>query len=143
MLTLLTYEAIALFISPAKLPSMLEYQERRALMLLCCVVLAIIPAYIVLEWAEPSLARPYTAEAPDGSLVVLTGSVERAEPTTTGGHLIMVVDGVQVFIPGGMEWEGIPRPGEQVHLIGTVQVYEGEREIVVQSPDDLKFIMEN
>ncbi len=143
MLTLLTYEGIALFNSPIVHQLMLEYQERRALMLLCCVLLAIISAYIGLEWAEPSLAKTYTDESPEGSLVVLTGNVESADQTATGGHLIIVIEGVHVFVPGGADWESIPGTGDQVHLTGTVQVYEGEREIIVRSPEDLEIIMEN
>lgn len=117
---------------------MLLRQERIALGLLCAVTAVIILTSVVLNGMDrTSFAGAYHDQVPDGVLVQITGEIGELSRTRTGGHLIARVDGIPVFIPSPTAEKVSLRNGDQVRIIGMVQTYRGEKEIVVQSPDDI------
>lgn len=117
---------------------MLLRQERLALGLLCAVTMIIILTSVVLYGIDrTNFAEPYHDEVPDGSLVEINGEVGELSKTRTGGHLVARVDGIPVFIPSDTAEKVSLRKGDHVRIIGIVQTYRGEKEIVVQSPADI------
>ncbi|KUG19317.1 MAG: hypothetical protein KO206_01105 [Methanomicrobiaceae archaeon] len=117
---------------------MLERQERTALILLAGVVIALCAAHLVLEsLSRPVFARPYSGDADDGDLVFLEGQVDQVRLTASGGHLILEVAGVPVFVPESVAAGIEVRENDLVRLYGLAQTYRGNREIVVRSPGDI------
>jgi DNA/RNA endonuclease YhcR with UshA esterase domain len=118
---------------------MLERQEKTALFILVCVVVVILTAHLLFDaFAMPLVAAPYSADVPDGTLVVLDGSIEEIRKTATGGHLILTVNGTTVFLPDNVAAALELHENGSVMLYGTVETYRGKREIVVNSPGDLQ-----
>jgi hypothetical protein len=78
----------------------MERQEKQAILLLILVICAVSATHVALSMigTEP-FAAPYTADISEGRLVLLEGLVEKATTTQEGGHLILQVQGVQVFVP--------------------------------------------
>ncbi len=120
---------------------MLERQERTALILLVSVVAVVLAAHLLLDtFAKPLTASPYSETVDDGTLVILEGSVETVSSTQTGGHLLLSVAGVPVFIPAGSAAGLDLREGDSVSAYGIVQTYRGKREVVVNSPGDIRVL---
>lgn len=120
---------------------MLEAQERTALLLLGAVLAVLVAAHLVLSAiGDAPFASPYTGESREGDLVVLTGVVESVTPTSTGGHLLVSVNGTRVFIPSPASREVVLRVNESVRIYGIVQLYRGEREVAVRSSGDLRHV---
>ena len=118
---------------------MLERQERTALILLVVVTGALLCAHFALSAvAEPFFASPFSNSSRDGELVVLEGRVEDLRATATGGHLMLDVAGVPVFIPGSVAAGLDLTINDSVVLCGVVQTYRGEKEIVIESPGDIR-----
>ena len=123
------------------LSTVLEWQERTALLLLVAVCLIVAGAHLVLTgMGKAAFASPFSPESPDGALVSLQGTVERVTVTETGGHMILRVDGIPVFVPASSRGERIILEGDRVAVLGTVQTYRGEKEIVVQGRDDIRVL---
>jgi hypothetical protein len=121
--------------------TVLEWQERTALLLLVAVCLIVAGAHLVLTgMGKAAFASPFSPESPDGALVSLQGTVERVTVTETGGHMILRVDGIPVFVPASARGELILLEGDRVAVLGTVQTYRGEKEIVVQGRDDIRVL---
>jgi DNA/RNA endonuclease YhcR with UshA esterase domain len=66
--------------------------------------------------------------------------VGRITHTQEGGHLILDVGGLQVFIPASAAQGHTFRMGDTISLYGTVQTYRGKREIVVQDGEDIRSV---
>jgi hypothetical protein len=114
-------------------------QEKIALALVLVVIAAVAIAAIALESAgKGAFARPFGPDSRDGDLVSLQGSVEEARMTATGGHQVLRVAGVRVFVPSESVRKGWPPVGEEVRVYGTVQTYRGEREVLVSSAGDIQ-----
>jgi len=121
--------------------TMLERQERQALALLVCVVTVVLAAQIILGAGGRSLvAKPYSPEVPDGALVLLEGKIESIKETSTGGHLILTVNGTRVFLPSNVAAGLDLHENESVSMYGLVQTYRGEREVVVNAAGDLEVL---
>ena len=118
---------------------MLGRQERVAILLLCGVALAVIAAHLVLVTVgkEP-FASEYTEQSPDGSLVSINGTIDQATVIKNGGHVILTVRNTTVFIPSAVAGDHSFVRGTRVTLYGTVQTYEGKKEIQVSSIDDIR-----
>ena len=113
-------------------------QEKVAVLILVLVVLAVLVSAFVLESVgKGAFSLPYAPDSAEGSLVHHQGMVEESTITASGGHQVLVVSGVKVFIPSEHVQNGWPRPGQEVSLYGTVQTYRGEREILVASGEDI------
>jgi len=120
---------------------MLGRQERVAILLLCGVALAVIVAHLVLvHIGKEPFASAYTQQSADGSLVRLDGTIDQVTVIKNGGHIILTVRNVTVFIPSTVAGDRSFVKGTDVILYGTVQTYEGKKEILIGSIDDIREI---
>lgn len=120
---------------------MLEQQERTALVVLVCVVGIVLATHLLFDAVgRPLAAAPYSEEVPDGALVLLEGSVQEVRETSTGGHLILTVNGTPVFLPENVAAALELHENESVTLYGIVQTYRGKREVVVASAADIRVL---
>jgi hypothetical protein len=118
---------------------MLTDKERTALLLLIIVAAALASAHLLLAAVGKEIvATPYSPDATDGALVILKGNVEDATTTQTGGHQVLVIDGVKIFVPAKAAGGRSFTRGELLRVVGQVQHYQGEREIVVDQYDDIR-----
>jgi DNA/RNA endonuclease YhcR with UshA esterase domain len=118
---------------------MLERQEKTALFILVCVVVVILAAHLLFDaYARPLVATPYSVEVPDGVLFIMEGNIEEIKKTASGGHLILTVNGTTVFLPENVAATLDLHENESVTLYGIAQTYRGKREVVVNSPGDIK-----
>ena len=103
------------------------------------IVLALVCASAgVLEMlGKGFFSRPYNPDSSDGELVHHEGIVEENTKTATGGHQVLVVSGVRVFVPSSCVRTGWPGVGQHVSIYGTVQIYRGEREILIRDASDI------
>jgi hypothetical protein len=117
---------------------MLLRQEKVALLLLVMVTTTVVCGYIVLEAiGNEAFATPYSNSAADGTPVRLDGLVHSVTVSKTGGHLIMEVSGVTVFVPGQVAGQVSVRKDDRVSITGIVQTYQGKKEILVNDPGDI------
>ena len=117
---------------------MLVRQEKIALILLFLVSIVLVASFIVLDnLGRATFATEYSPDSAEGTLVMHRGIVDRIDSTRTGGHLILDVSGVPVFIPERAAREINIATGDSVTVLGTVQIYRGEKEIVVEFADDI------
>lgn len=120
---------------------MLGRQERTALILLIVTILMVIAAHTVLSvLGKGPFARPFTPAVPDGELVFYKGTIDQAGVTKTGGHVNLKVSNVTVFVPAPAATGMTFVKGQNITLYGIVETYRGEKEIVIQSPDDIVFL---
>jgi DNA/RNA endonuclease YhcR with UshA esterase domain len=117
---------------------MLLRQEQIAFGLLCAVTAVIIVSTIALGGIDKtSMAREFRDDTPDGVLVRITGEIRDLQQTRTGGHLTARVEDVRIFIPATTADGVVLTEGDLVSVTGTVRTYQGEKEIVVQSHEDI------
>lgn len=117
---------------------MLEHQEKLAIALLGITVLVIIAAHLVFGSIDRwQIAVPFTADARDGDLVEIEGAVDRITRTEEGGHLILNINGMTVFIPHPVGEGLVLQKGDHIRVLGIAQTYRGEREIKVSNPGDI------
>jgi DNA/RNA endonuclease YhcR with UshA esterase domain len=116
----------------------MERQEKQAIFLLILVICIVSGAHMVLSMVgnEP-FATPYASDVSVGRLVFLEGEVEKIALTQEGGHVILQVQGVHVFIPAVVAGEQKITAGDRIKVYGTVQVYRGEREVAVSRSSDI------
>ncbi|MDD1705766.1 MAG: hypothetical protein LUQ12_01860 [Methanoregulaceae archaeon] len=120
---------------------MMMKEEKTAVLLLLLVIAVLSVTTVFLESAGHEVfASQYTAESPEGAWVVHRGAVEAISTTRTGGHQILTVSGVKVFVPAASVPDVHPGIGENVSVCGEVQVYQGEREIFLGSVEDLRIV---
>jgi hypothetical protein len=123
----------------SKPPLVLEPQERSALLLLGAVLAILTGAHLVLSaLGDVPFASPYGEGSREGDLVVLTGVVGAVTPTSTGGHLLVSVNGTRVFIPSPASREVVLHLNDTVRIYGIVQVYQGTKEVAVRSAGDVR-----
>jgi len=116
----------------------MERAERTALLLLVIVAVVIATAHIVLTAiGKPAMSVPFSNETKDGTLVSLEGSVDRISHTRDGGHLLLSVRDVPIFVPAAAAQGVAIELGDPVIVYGTVQTYRGAKEIVVQAAEDI------
>ena len=120
---------------------MFDRKERIALALLIAVALTVTAAAVVLDAVgKGPFYSPFTTTTQEGARVFLEGPVEKVTWTRDGAHLQLVVGGVNVFVPSAAGQGLIITEGDHAALYGVVQVYRGEKEVLVESPGDLKII---
>ena len=141
MLTPLTYQSVGNLIPGLQYTIMLMRQERIAALLLVGVAVVVIAAYLVLDSVgKQPFARTFTNASADGELVTVEGMVSQATLTRSGGHLVLSLDGVTVFVPAQAA-EGLTvHKGDRISVYGTVQTYQGKKEIVVSSGRDIRIV---
>ncbi len=84
-------------------------------------------------------AVPYTPETPDDTRVVLEGVITSSKITASGGHVLLNVSGVTVFVEGGAA-DIYYSTGNLVRVTGTAETYSGMREIVVGPTGSLQIL---
>lgn len=118
---------------------MLERQERTALVLLLTVLAVVLAGHLILTGlGNAPFAAPYSEDSREGDLVVVQGRVRAITPTSTGGHLLLSVDGTRVFIPSPASGEVSLRVNDSVRIYGIVQVFQGKKEIAVRDARDVQ-----
>ena len=117
---------------------MFGHQERVAILLLIAVTLAVVAAHIVLvQIGKEPFASVYTDQSADGTLVSLSGSIDQATVLRNGGHVLLTIKNVTVFVPATVAGDRSFVKGTTVSLYGTVQTYQGKKEILIGSADDI------
>jgi len=117
---------------------MFEHQERVALLLLVAVAIVVIAAHVVLTGlGKQPFARPFSVNASDGELVVVKGQVDRITFISNGGHMVLEVDNLSVFLPAQVAGGVSLQKGDRIQAYGMVQTYRGNKEVVVDSASDL------
>ena len=120
---------------------MLGRQERVAILLLIAVAIAVIAAHVVLvQIGKGPFASAYTGQSADGTLVHLSGIIDQATVLKNGGHVLLTIANVTVFVPATVAGNRSFAKGTTVSLYGTVQTYQGKKEILVSSADDIREI---
>jgi hypothetical protein len=120
---------------------MLTRPERNALIILGLVTIAILAGATVMESLGPeSFATRFSQATQDGTLVSVTGIIEKQTIVKDGGHRILVINGTTVFIPGSAGAGLSLSRGQSVTIVGIVTTYQGEKEIIVKKPGDIHVI---
>jgi hypothetical protein len=117
----------------------LEPQERTALILLLAVLAILLAGHTILTvLGNAPFAAPYSESSREGDLVLVRGIVSSVTPTSTGGHLLLSVNGTRIFIPSPVSREVSIRVNEAIRIYGIVQVYEGKKEVAVRDARDVQ-----
>ena len=118
---------------------MLERQERTALILLGTVLAILLAGHLILsELGNAPFAAPFGESSREGDLVSVTGIVGSITPTSTGGHLLLSVNGTRVFIPSPASREVSVQVNDSVRIYGIVQVFQGKKEVAVRDAGDVQ-----
>lgn len=122
---------------------MFERQERYAVLMLVCIALVVILAHFALAGlGKQPFARPFTDSSADGELVIVEGQIDRITLTTSGGHAIVNLDNISLFLPATVI-QAVPlQKGDRISAYGTVQTYRGKKEIIVNAPEDVRIVSE-
>jgi len=120
---------------------MFGHQERIAILLLISVAGIVIGAHLVLGFVgKHPFASDFSNRSADGELVTAHGTIDQVTITKNGGHILLKIDNVTVFIPAQVTGSVSYAKGQNVTLYGTVQTYRGEKEIIVGSADDISLL---
>ena len=120
---------------------MLTRPERRVSGIMIVVIFLLAGMYIgSMYMFLDGGAVPYQDDKPDGTRVYIEGIVLDTKITSIGGHLIVNISGVDVFVhEGGIEL--ILLPGDHVRVIGNVDTYAGKKEIFTNRISDFKILV--
>ncbi len=125
---------------------MLQKEEKITIILMVMSLLVLIIVYFGFI-ADSMETSQYSEQSVTGDRVVLHGVVVGKVGTFTGDHLILRVDSegsrVKVFIHcdnGAEKVNNIIDIADTVEVTGTVEEYQGEKEIVVEQPGDVKIL---
>jgi len=125
---------------------MLQKEEKITIILMVMSLLVLINVYFgfIVDSMETS---QYSDQSVTGDRVVLYGVVVGKGGTVTGDHLVLRVDSegsrVKVFIHcnnGAEKVNNIIDIADTVEVTGTVEEYQGKKEIVVEQPGDVKIL---
>jgi len=123
---------------------MLERQERVAMVLLLGVVIAVITAHLILGYVgKHPFATTFSNNSADGELVYAGGTINQLVITRTGGHMNVYTDTVTIFVPAQVAEQLTLERGDAITVYGVVQTYQGKKEIVVNSAQDVSVIPVN
>lgn len=116
-------------------------QERIAILILLGVAVIVVAAHGVLTvFGKQPFARPFSNTSVDGELVFLEGKIDQATVTRNGGHVTLRIRNLTVFIPAQAARSHQFQKGQTILLYGIVETYRGEKEIVVNSAGDIRFL---
>ncbi len=120
---------------------MFVHQERMAILLLVGVAVIVIGAHFALgTLGKHPFASEYSNRSLDGELVSAHGTIGEATVTKNGGHLLLKVDNVTVFVPAQVAGSVSYAKGQNVTFYGTVQTYRGEKETLIGSAGDISLL---
>ena len=118
---------------------MFERQERVAILLLIGVTIVVIVAHFVLAGlGKQPFARPFTSSSSDGELVFIEGTIDQITLTKSGGHMTVSVNNLSIFLPAQVVQALSFQKGDTISVYGIVQTYNGKKEIVVSSAEDVR-----
>jgi hypothetical protein len=116
---------------------MLESPEIKSIIILFSISVLLLGLHLALSAAgSAAFAAPWTPEAEDGSFVLLTGTVGDVRELS-GGHVLAEVNGTRVFLPATAAKGVVLAKGDRVRVAGTVQTYQGKKEVVVRAAADV------
>jgi len=116
-----------------------ERQERVAVLLLIVVAATVISAHLLLvSYGKQPFARPFANNSADGELVHIEGTIDQLALTRNGGHMTLQIQNITVFIPAQVAQDLAVQKGENISVYGVVETYQGKKEIVVSSADDVR-----
>ncbi len=118
----------------------LERQELTAILILVLVILILGVASVVLDGSRGSFAGAYCETLPDKTLVCHTGVIDSITDTKTGGHQILNVSGITVFLPGTVAEKTWFSKGDTIELTGEMATYQGKREIMISDSDIITIV---
>jgi len=114
--------------------------EKTAVLLLLLVIIVCIAGTVYLDGVgKEEFSTPYREGLPDGSLVKFSGVISSFF-VTTGGHTLLDISGVSVFVPASAGVLPVMVPGTRISLFGTSQHYKGKEEILVDDSSDIQII---
>ena len=120
---------------------MFERQERIAVLLLIGVAIAVITAHLILgSMGKQPFSKPFTNNSADGELVHIEGTIDQAALTKTGGHMILEIDNLTIFVPFQAARDLTVTKGTNVSVYGIVETYRGKKEILVNSATDIQVV---
>ena len=120
---------------------MFERQERIAVLLLIGVAIAVIAAHLILgSMGKQPFSKQFTNNTADGELVQIEGTIDQVTLTRTGGHMILEIDNLTVFVPSQSARDLTVTKGTNVSVYGIVETYRGKKEIMVSSAEDIRFL---
>ncbi len=126
----------------------MEKEEKIVAVLLAMAILSLAVAYATFFQSDNGSisndALQLTERSAIGDVVYFEGTILNKKFTFTGDHLLLSVDHdenvVKVFIPNnkGAEYiDDIVNENDMVRIQGIVSEYQDEREVVVQSKNDV------
>ena len=125
---------------------MLQKEEKITIILMVMALLVLIIVYFGFIADSVETSR-YSERSNTGDWVVLHGDVVGIKETITGDHLILTVDSegsrVKVFIHcnnGAEKVNNIIDIADTVEVTGTLEEYQGKKEIAVEQPGDVKLL---
>ena len=119
---------------------MLTKTEKKSLLVLLAVTLILTGFYLCFGVLFPDAGLvPYTESVPDKTRVTFTGEILSVKLTSTGGHALLNVSGVTVFVEGGAE-NIFYTAGDTIRVVGITDTYAGQREIVVGTAGHIELI---
>lgn len=125
----------------------MEKEEKVVVILLAMVLLSLSIAYVFFFSGDGQDVAGFSSSSEIGEKVMLEGKVVSKHFTYTGDHLLIMVDSmsgpVMVFIPsdnGAKDVDSRVNEDDAVRILGIVDEYEGEIEVVVQDEKDVLLI---
>ena len=119
---------------------MLTGMEKKALGVLFVVVIIIIIFYLCFGVLYPNAGVvQYTPDTPEKTRVTYEGIILESKITSTGGHVLLDVSGVTVFVEGGAD-NIFYKTGDRIRVTGIVEIYAGSREISVGTTGSISLI---
>ena len=125
---------------------MLQKEEKITIVLMIMSLLVLIIIYFGFIAVNP-IPQEYSDQSDIHDRVILQGNVVGKQFTYTGNHLILTVisngDTIKVFIPENNDAAKIDQyvnKANTVEIIGKVDEYQGEREIIVTDPKDITIV---
>jgi DNA/RNA endonuclease YhcR with UshA esterase domain len=128
----------------------MEKEEKVTVLLLFMTLTSLMTAYLcfgsdlTLGQGTGKEVRQYTRESAEGEKVFLEAEVLSKRFTYTGGHLLLQIDCdsevLSVFIPKTAGADALNLSileGDFISLTGTVEEYEGKREIKVDKKENI------
>ena len=113
-------------------------QEKTALLILLIVLAIVLGLHLLMvTLGTAPFVQPFTSECPDGELVFFEGTIEKVRHTDSGNHLIVIADGIQIFVPETALPAILPMPSDRIQVTGTSSTYRGEKEVVVKRTEDI------
>jgi DNA/RNA endonuclease YhcR with UshA esterase domain len=125
---------------------MLQKEEKITIVLMVMSLLVLIIIYFGFIEVS-SIPQEYSDQSDIHDRVILHGNVVSKQFTYTGNHLILTVisngNQIKVFIPennGAAKVDQYVNKADTVEIIGKVDEYKGEREIIVTDPKDITIV---